>query len=77
MVAAIGGLIKEPPPAPASIELPDELEQWKLGDMEQVRRVQRRVREEFTNCFARGYAAIGTRKTPAGTAYLLAPWSDF
>lgn len=77
VVAAIGGLIKEPPPAPASIELPDELEQWKLGDLEQVRRVQQRVREEFTNYFARGYAAIGTRKTPTGTAYLLAPWSDF
>jgi predicted GNAT superfamily acetyltransferase len=76
VVAAINGSIKEPAPAPAAIELPSELEQWKLSDPEQVRRVQQRVREEFTNWFARGYAAIGTRQTPAGTAYLLAPWSD-
>jgi predicted GNAT superfamily acetyltransferase len=77
VVAAIGDLIKEPPQAPAMIELPYELEQWKLRDPEQVRRVQLRLREEFTNYFARGFAAIGTRKTAAGTAYLLAPWSDF
>jgi predicted GNAT superfamily acetyltransferase len=77
VVAAINGLIKDPASAPAAIELPSELERWKLEDPEQVRRVQERVREEFTNWFARGYAAIGTRTTPAGSAYLLAPWSDF
>jgi predicted GNAT superfamily acetyltransferase len=77
VVAAIGGLIKEPLPAPVSIELPDELEQWKRSDREQVQRLQLRVRDEFTTCFARGFAAIGTRKTSTGTAYLLAPWSDF
>jgi len=77
VVAAINGLLKDPATSPPSIELPDQLEQWKLQDTEQVRRVQQRVREEFTNWFARGYAAIGTRKTPAGTAYLLVPWSDF
>jgi predicted GNAT superfamily acetyltransferase len=77
VVAAINNLTKSPPPAPASIELPSELEQWKLEDCEKVRLVQQRVREEFTNWFARGYAAIGTRRMPAGTAYLLAPWSDF
>jgi predicted GNAT superfamily acetyltransferase len=77
VVAAINGLIKEPPPTPAAIELPSELEQWKLSDPEQVRRVQQRIGEEFTHWFARGHAAIGMRKTPSGTAYLLAPWSDF
>jgi predicted GNAT superfamily acetyltransferase len=77
VIAAIGGLIKHPPPAPATIELPAQMEQWKLKDREQVRRVQKRVREEFTHWFARGYAAIGTRETPTGAAYLLAPWSDF
>ncbi len=76
VVAAIQGSIKEPASAPAVIELPPELEQWKLGDPEQVRRLQQRLREEFTNWFARGYAAVSTRNTPAGTAYLLAPWSD-
>jgi predicted GNAT superfamily acetyltransferase len=77
VIAAISGLIKKPPPAPAAIELPADLEQWKLEDHEQVRRVQQRVREEFTHWFARGYAAISTVETPTGAAYLLAPWSDF
>jgi predicted GNAT superfamily acetyltransferase len=75
VVAAINGAIKEPS-APAAVELPSELEQWKRSDAEQVRRLQQRLCEEFTNWFARGYAAIGTRQTPAGTSYLLAPWSD-
>jgi predicted GNAT superfamily acetyltransferase len=77
VIAAIGDLVREPTSAPATVELPAELEQWKLTDSEQVRRVQQRIREEFTNWFARGYAAIGTHKTPTGSAYLLAPWSDF
>jgi predicted GNAT superfamily acetyltransferase len=77
VVAAIGDLVNEPPPAPASIELPADVEHWKLNNTEQLRRVQQRVREEFTNWFARGYAAIGTCATSAGTAYMLAPWSDF
>jgi len=77
VIAAIGDLVKEPTSVPATIELPAELGQWKLTDSEQVRRVQQRIREEFMNWFARGYAAIGTRKTPTGAAYLLTPWSDF
>jgi predicted GNAT superfamily acetyltransferase len=77
VVAAIGGIVKEPASAPATIDLPEELERWKLDDPEQVQRVQQHVREEFTKWFARGYAAIGTRKTPSGTQYALAPWSDF
>jgi predicted GNAT superfamily acetyltransferase len=76
VVAAINNLTKDPSPAPVSIELPSELEQWKLEDSEKVRAVQQRVRDEFTSWFARGHAAIGTQRTPAGTAYLLAPWSD-
>ncbi len=78
VVAAIHDLVKESAAdAPASIELPDDLEQWKHKDMEQVRRVQQRIREEFTSWFGRGYAAVGMRKTKSGRAYLLAPWSDF
>ena len=62
---------------PARIELPRELEAWKKGDMARVAEVQARVREEFVGWFARGYAAVGVRKTVKGAEYLLAPWSDF
>jgi predicted GNAT superfamily acetyltransferase len=76
-VAAIEDLAKEPAEAPATIELPAELDRWKQNDTIQVAGVQTRIRDEFTNWFARGYAAVGIRKTPMGTAYQLAPWSDF
>jgi predicted GNAT superfamily acetyltransferase len=77
VVAAVSDLAKEPEAAPATIELPAELDVWKRGDMTAVARVQARIREEFTAWFARGYAAMGVRKSAAGAAYLLAPWSDF
>lgn len=77
VIASIGNLVKVPASAPAEIELPADLVRWKQGDSEQVKLVQDRIRAEFTQWFARGYAAIGVRETPAGAAYLLAPWSDF
>ena len=77
VIASIGNLVKVPASAPAEIELPADLERWKQSDSEQVKLVQDRIRAEFTHWFARGYAAIGMRETPAGAAYLLAPWSDF
>jgi predicted GNAT superfamily acetyltransferase len=76
-VAAVEELVKEPKEAPAAIDLPAELDRWKQNDPAQVAKVQARAREEFTGWFARGYAAVGVRKTSSGTAYLLAPWSDF
>jgi predicted GNAT superfamily acetyltransferase len=77
VIGATSDIANEPVSTPATIELPAELERSKLEDTEEVRRLQQRIREEFTNWFARGYAAIGTRKTATGTAYVLAPWSDF
>jgi predicted GNAT superfamily acetyltransferase len=77
VIAAVKDLVPDPVDAPAAIELPAELERWKAEDPAQVERAQLRIRQEFTNWFARGYAAIGTRQTSTGTAYLLAPWSDF
>ena len=81
VVGAIENLVNAPdPPATAvaaRIELPDQLEQWKQTDSAAVKRVQDRIRSEFTECFGRGYATVGTRKTPAGSEYLLVPWSDF
>jgi predicted GNAT superfamily acetyltransferase len=77
VVAAVSDLAKEPEDAPATIELPAELDRWKQSDTAAVAKVQARVREEFTGWFARSYAAVGVRKSAAGVAYLLAPWSDF
>jgi predicted GNAT superfamily acetyltransferase len=79
VAAAVSDLAKEPDAASvaATVELPAELERWKGSDVAQVADVQTRIREKFTKWFARGYAAVGVRKTLAGTEYLLAPWSDF
>src|SRR5580700_5290536 len=63
VVAAVEDLAKETEDAPAKIELPAELEQWKRNDTPSVAAVQARIREEFVGWFARGYAAIGTRKS--------------
>jgi predicted GNAT superfamily acetyltransferase len=77
VMAAVSDLAKEPESAPATIDLPAELDRWKQSDMGAVARVQMRIRGEFTDWFARGYAAVGVRKSAAGAEYLLAPWSDF
>lgn len=77
VVAAISELSPEPDAVPATIELPEELDAWKQCDASQVAKVQARIREEFTSWFARGYAAVGVKKSPTGVAYLLTPWSDF
>jgi predicted GNAT superfamily acetyltransferase len=77
VVSAINDLAPELAQAPAAIELPQALEQWKQNDTAKVQEMQSRVRKEFTDLFARGYAAIGVRNSPSGSAYLLAPWSDF
>jgi predicted GNAT superfamily acetyltransferase len=77
VVAAVSDLAKEPETAAAMIELPAELEQWKLNDTGEAAKVQARIREEFAGWFARGYAAVGVRKSSKGMAYLLVPWSDF
>jgi predicted GNAT superfamily acetyltransferase len=76
VVAAVSDLAKEPENTPATIDLPEELDGWKQSDMTAVAKVQARIREEFAAWFARGYAAVGVRKSAAGAAYLLAPWSD-
>jgi predicted GNAT superfamily acetyltransferase len=79
VVAAVEDLAREAGEgsALATIELPAELERWKLSDTGEVAKVQARIREEFVGWFARGYAAVGVRKSSKGMAYLLVPWSDF
>ena len=39
--------------------------------------LQSRLRTEFTNWFAKGYAATGVRSTLSGVDYCLSPFSDF
>jgi predicted GNAT superfamily acetyltransferase len=79
VIGAISNLLTEPSPTEigARIELPVELEQWKQADVSATRKIQDHIRGEFMNHFNRGYAAVGTRNTSAGTEYLLVPWSDF
>jgi len=77
VVAAVSGLATEPEDDSTTIALPAELDQWKQSDTGAVAPVQARIREEFTAWFARGYAAVGVRKSAAGMEYLLTPWSDF
>jgi predicted GNAT superfamily acetyltransferase len=77
VVAAIGDLVKQPAETPAIVELPAELERWQREDSAEVGKIQARVRQEFTNWFAKGYAAVGLRTSPGNRAYLLTPWSAF
>ena len=84
VVAILSGKVPEPAEAPAVISFPSELDEWKQNNPAELARLQTRIRQEFQAWFARGYAAIATRSTPApipsgpaGPAYLLAPWSDF
>jgi predicted GNAT superfamily acetyltransferase len=77
VVAAIQDLAPAVINAPATIELPTELEQCTEEDSQRVRSVQTGMREEFTKLFAREYAAIAVKAGEKRTAYLLAPWSDF
>jgi len=79
VVVAVSNLAKVPELASgaATVELPADIDLWKRSDTARVAAVQTRIRGEFTDWFARGYAAVGVRKSVGGTAYLLAPWSDF
>jgi predicted GNAT superfamily acetyltransferase len=77
VIAAIEDIAAPLKDAPASIEIPAELERWQREDSPEVARVQSRIREEFLNWFSKNYAAIAVRKSERGSAYLLAPWSDF
>ena len=49
--------------APATIELPAELDRWKQKIRRGCEGADAGYGREFTKWFARGYAAIGVRKT--------------
>jgi predicted GNAT superfamily acetyltransferase len=77
VVAAINNLVKPPMEAPATIELPADLERLQQEDSPLVGQTQSRIRDEFAKWFAKGYAAVALRTGPGNPAYLLTPWSDF
>jgi predicted GNAT superfamily acetyltransferase len=77
VVAAIQDLVKDPVEAPATIELPAELERWQRENAPEVKKVQARMKEEFTKWFAKGYAAVALHTGADHRAYFLTPWSDF
>jgi predicted GNAT superfamily acetyltransferase len=76
VLAALAGEVHDPGSA-ACIEIPSSLGDWKVGDLPQVQRLQAEVRQLFSENFAKGYAAVGVKRTPSGSAYQLLPWSDF
>jgi predicted GNAT superfamily acetyltransferase len=78
VVAAIGGLSREPSDPPAVVHLPPaaQLESASPETSAQIE-VQSRIRREFTQWFSKGYAATTIRFTPSSVDYCLSPYSDF
>jgi predicted GNAT superfamily acetyltransferase len=76
VLAALGGKLASPELAD-SIDIPSSLEDWKSGDLREVQKLQAAIRAKFTDTFAKGYAALCVTRTPTGSAYQLAPWSEF
>jgi predicted GNAT superfamily acetyltransferase len=69
VLAAINQLTPQFPDCPAQIHLP--------SSPVSVIGLQSNVRSEFTQWFAKGYAATAVRRTSSGIDYCLAPYSDF
>ncbi len=76
VLAALNGELANPEFAD-SLEIPSTLEHWKQSDLALVQQLQGAIRAKFTEEFAKGYAAVGVARTAQGSAYQLAPWSDF
>jgi predicted GNAT superfamily acetyltransferase len=76
VIAAVAGE-GVPSPSCATVEIPNLLDDWMASDLPRVQSVQTAVREQFTEGFAKGYAAIAVARTADTTTYQLAPWSDF
>ncbi len=77
VIAAVTTGNIEPAIDAAHIELPANLELCKSSEPGRLQDVQMRVRKEFTEWFAKGYAAVGLKTDGPNVAYVLAPWSDF
>jgi predicted GNAT superfamily acetyltransferase len=77
VIAAINNLLPQPSGAPATIHVPAEIDQWKSNDTQRLITLQSQLRDEFTNWFAKGYAATSLHRSPSNSDYYLQPWSDF
>lgn len=81
VLAAISEDAKDAPAiaaaGPAAVRLPAELDSWKTTDPSKVESTQARIRSEFADWFAKGYATTAIQTTATGPAYTLVPWSDF
>lgn len=75
VAAAIADESEEPSDF-AAVELPSAVEEWEQHDCAKLHGAQARICKEFTDWFARGYAAVAVQKRASGTAYILTPWSD-
>lgn len=76
VLAILSGRVPEPADAPAQIHVPLGLEQQE-SDERNLPAIQERVRRQFQDWFARGYAAIALVRSARESRYLLAPWSEF
>lgn len=76
VLAALNGELPNPE-FTETIEIPTSLEKWKASDLPQVQALQSKIRGQFSEGFAKYYAAVGVTKTAQGSAYQLAPWSEF
>lgn len=76
VLAALNGELANPGFAD-SLEIPSTLEDWKQSDLARVQQLQGAIRAKFSEEFAKGYAAVGVARTAQGSAYQLAPWSEF
>ena len=77
VVAAVATGSIEPALDAARVTLPADLEARKADPAGRLGEVQAQARKEFSEWFAKGYAAVGLKRDGAGAAYVLAPWSDF
>jgi len=76
VMAALNGELV-PTAAACSVEISASLEGWKSSDLLRVQSIQSDMGAKFAEAFAKGYAAVNVSKTTAGSAYQLAPWSEF
>ncbi len=76
-VAAVATGNIDPALDAAHVSLPGDLEKLKQDESERLADVQTRIRHEFADWFAKGYAAVGLKTEQSGATYILAPWSDF
>jgi predicted GNAT superfamily acetyltransferase len=67
----LGGRVAAPRGRVAEITVPENIEDRNAVSLAEVARIQDRVMAEFKSCFARGYTAVATARSPHGFKYIL------